>query len=146
MKMFESREGKEIKVGMLVGLHFNAKRKDYSIVEMKSLRTAGKVLGYVKKGKVSNAYQVVGKAGQKDVRESKQKNRHAFLVGTWEGFDLENIVDGLIYYNPHILENFVDYNLFFDEGEIKEIDEKKYIQFDLLEDDGNIKPIVSYIN
>jgi hypothetical protein len=146
MKMFESREGKQLRKGMLVGLHFNAKRKDYSIVEMKSLRTAGKVLGYVKKGKVSNGYQVVGKAGQKDVRESNQKNRHAFLVGTWEGFDLENSIDGKIYYNPHILENFVDYDLFIKEGEVKEIDEKKFIQFDLLEENGNIKPLVSYIN
>ena len=144
--MFESREGKVLRTGMLVGLHFNAKRLDYSVVEMKSLRTAGKVLGYVKRGKLGNGYQVIGKSGQKEVRESKQKNRHAFLVGTWLGYELENKTDGKIYYNPHILENFVDYDLFIKEGEVQTIEEKKYIQFDLLEENGKIKPIVTYVN
>ena len=144
--MFESREGKNLKNGMLVGLHFNAKRKDYSIVEMKSLKTAGKVLGYVTRGKIKDGYSVIAKSGQKDVKKTKQKNRHAFLVGTWEGFELENIVDGHVYYNPHILENFVDYDSFIREGEVNEIKEKKYIQFDLLEDNGIIKPNVTYIN
>lgn len=142
--MFESREGKELKKGMLVGLHFNAKRNDYSVVEMKSLKTAGKVLGYVKRGKVKNGYTLIGKAGQKEVRNSKQKNRHAFIVGTWEGFELTENMDRKVYYNPHILKTFVDYDLFLNYAIVKEVEESEYFQFDLVEEFGKIKPIVTY--
>lgn len=143
--MFESREGKQLKKGMLVAIHFNAKRKDFSVVEMRSLKTAGKVLGYVQKGKIKNGYSLIGNAGQINVRKTNVKNRHAFLVGIWEGFDLIYSIDGLLYYNPYEVNTFVDYELFFDKGEIKEILESDYFQFDLMEVNNKILPVVSYI-
>jgi len=144
--MFESREGKQLKNGMLVGVHFNSTRKDYSVLEMKSLRTAGKVIGYVKKGVLLNGYPLILNSSQKKVKATKQKNRHAFLVGYWHGFNIDaDNITGQLYYNPHKVECFVDYDLYNEKGIIKEIESCYQFHLDLIHNENIIKPIVKYI-
>ena len=144
--MFESREGKQLKKGMLVGIHFNSTRKDFSVVEMKSLRTVGKVIGYISKGILSNGYPLVMKGNQRIVRETKQKNRHAFLVGHWEGFEADShSITEQVYYNPHKVDSFIDYDLFHSEGIVKEINSSYQFHFDLIKNEKEIKPIIKYL-
>ena len=147
--MFTSRQGKKLEKGMLVGIHFNAHRKDYSVVEMKSARTAGKVLGYIDEGILSNCYTVIGKSGQKAVRESNVKNRHAFLVGYWNGLESDSDSDsdsvtGQVYYNPHKVDTFIDYDQFKD-GHIQEINDTQEFHFNLDISEKGIKPVISYV-
>ena len=143
--MFESREGKQLKKGMLVAIHFNSTRKDYSVVEMKSLKTVGKVIGYITKGILSNGYPLIMKSSQRVVRESKQKNRHAFLVGYWEGFEVDShSITGQVYYNPHKVDSFIDYDL-YKKGITKEINSSYQFHFDLIKNEKKIKPIIKYI-
>jgi hypothetical protein len=144
--MFESREGKQLKKGMLVGIHFNSTRKDFSVVEMKSLRTVGKVIGYISKGILSNGYPLIMRSSQRIVRESKQKNRHAFLVGYWEGFKADSdSITGQVYYNPHKVDSFIDYDLFHNEGITKEINSSYQFHFDLIKDKKEVKPVIKYL-
>jgi hypothetical protein len=143
--MFESREGKQLKKGMLVGIHFNSTRNNFSVVEMKSLRTLGKVIGYIKKGVLTDCYSLIMKGNQRIVRESKQKNRHAFLVGHWEGFETDTNLTKQLYYNPHKVDSFIDYDLFHIEGIEKEINSCYEFHFDLINQEKEIKPIIKYI-
>jgi hypothetical protein len=146
--MFESREGKQLKENMLVAIHFNSTRKDYSVLEMKSFKTLGKVIGYISKGVLMNGYSLIGKSGQANVRQSKKKNRHSFLVGYWKGFEHDDLkFDGRLYYNPLNLETncFIDYDLFFNENKIKEINTSYYYHFDLIGKDKEVKPLIKYI-
>ena len=142
--MFESREGKQLKKGMLVAVHFNSTRKDFSVVEMKSLKTVGKVIGYITKGILSNGYPLIMKSSQRVVRESKQKNRHAFLVGHWEGFEVDTDLTNQLYYNPHKVDSFIDYDL-YEKGIIKEINSSYQFHFDLMKKEKEIKPIIKYV-
>lgn len=141
--MFESREGKHLKKGMLVAIHFNSTRKDFSVVEMKSLKTVGKVIGYITKGVLSNGYPLIMKSSQKVVRQTKQKNRHAFLVGYWEGFEVDTDLTKQVYYNPHKVDSFIDYDL-YKNGIIKEINSSNQFHFDLIKNEKEIKPIIKY--
>jgi hypothetical protein len=144
--MFESREGKQLKEGMLVAIHFNSTRKDFSVIEMKSFKTLGKVIGYITEGVLMNGYSLIMKSGQSSVRQSKVKNRHAFLVGYWKGFEHDCLkFDGQLYYNPLKLSCFVDYSSFNNDDTIKEIKQAYYYHFDLIKNKKEVKPIIKYI-
>jgi hypothetical protein len=93
--------------GKLVGVHWNAHRKTFSIVEMKSKNTLGKVIGYSDYVTLENCYPLILKSEQKKVREGEHKNRHAFIIGNVVDFDI-NAYSNTLYYNPNNVNSFVD--------------------------------------
>lgn len=97
--------------GKLVAVHWNVRDKTFSIVEMKSKHSLGRVIGYSDYVTLENCYPVISKSGQKKVREGEHKNRHAFVVGNVVDFDI-NVFSNTLYYNPKNVDSFVDKGLY----------------------------------
>lgn len=106
--MFKSRNGRKVEKGQLVGVHYNAHRNTWSVVEMKSRKTVGLVLGYTDAISLIKCTVKIDKAKQRLVRNKQHKDRHAFIVGYVDDIGKFEILENSIYYNPYKLESFVD--------------------------------------
>ncbi|MDY7043649.1 hypothetical protein RVS70_05460 [Virgibacillus sp. M23] len=106
--IFTPYKDRKISIGQLVAVHWNAHKKTFSIVEMKSRNSIGKVLGYASHITLEGCYFKIDKSKQKKTIETGVKDRHAFVVGRIK--DLNNIrFEKNIYYNPKKVKSFVDY-------------------------------------
>lgn len=139
MEQFVPYKERKVEKGQLVALHWNSHKNVFSIVEMKSKRTLGMVLGYCKQATLTKAYTKIDASKQKTVRETEVKDRHAFIVGYLENFKKEQLPNR-IYYNPHLVDDFVDGNSFFKERKKVHIEEVSRVNLD---HDGE-KPMVTY--
>lgn len=81
MEFFTSRNGAVITEGQTVAVHWNAHQNCYSIVEMKSANTIGKVLGYADYVTMADVKTKIDKSKKKKSLENMVKDRHTFLVG-----------------------------------------------------------------
>ncbi len=107
MEKFTSRYGRTIDKETLVGVHWNAHKKVWSIVEMKSRKTVGLVRGYASQVTLRDVTTHIDKSKQRMVVKYGTKDRHAFLVGYIEDLEFESLEKN-IYYNPKMVKNFVD--------------------------------------
>lgn len=76
-----------------------------------SVMQSGKVACHAENVLVENVRFIVSKAGQKRVRETKRKNVHAFIEGTWidtRVFSLYRYDAVELYYNPYTCDGFID--------------------------------------
>ena len=105
---FRPRLNRSIRKGDLVGVHWNSHTSEWSIVSFKSRRTSDKVVGYADQVVLSDVTFYVSKSGQRKVRNESVKNRHAFVVGRLESFDITEELPGTAYYNPYKVDTFVD--------------------------------------
>jgi hypothetical protein len=123
MENFESRMGRTIDKEMLVGVHWNAHKKIWSIVQMKSRHSVGLVLGYASEVTLRDVTTHIDKSKQKKVLESptQAKDRHAFIVGYIEDLKFESLEKN-IYYKPQCVKDFVDAEAWFKHGEKKFIE------------------------
>jgi hypothetical protein len=139
MENFESRMGRTIDKNTLVGVHWNAHKKCWSIVAMKSRKSVGLVLGYCQEITLRDVTTHIDKSKQKKVIETGTKDRHAFIVGYIEDLVFEKLENN-IYYNPKKVESFVDADILFEHNEkefIKHVDKVSMMH------DGK-KPVVTY--
>lgn len=141
MKGFVSRNGRILKKGQLVGVHWNSHKEVYSIVEFKSRNTAGLVIGYASSVTLINCTVKIDSSKQKTVREKNRKDRHAFIVGYVEDINQKKELTKKIYYNPYKVDSFVDKDL-FEKGEVKPLSRLKRVHMN--SNFQNNKPYVTY--
>lgn len=139
MNPFIPYKERSIEIGQLVALHWNSHKNVYSIVRMKSKKTIGEVVGYCKQATLSNAYTKIELSKQKTVKETSVKDRHAYIVGHLENFEKETLSHNM-YYNPHVVNDFVDAASYFNDKQIVHIENAKRVNLD---HDG-IRPVVTY--
>lgn len=140
---FVSREGRTIHSKMLVGVHWNAHKKVWSIVRMNSRKNVGLVLGYADEVTLRDVTTHIDKAKQKKVLNSptNAKDRHAFMVGYIESLEYEAL-ERPIYYKPQQVKNFVDAENFFKHGLVSYIEHEERVS--LKWDEKNNRPCVTY--
>jgi hypothetical protein len=143
VKKFESRQGRTIDNHTLVGVHWNAHKKIFSIVSMKSRNSVGLVLGYANQVTLRDCTTKIDKSKQKKVIESGVKDRHAFIVGYIENLEVERLEKN-IYYSPKKVSDFVDAEKLFKCGEKKFIEHVDRVNLDF--DHENNHPVVTYNN
>lgn len=141
MKGFISRKGRVVVKGQLVGVHWNSHQNVFSVVEFKSRRTAGKVLGYVDRITLTDCTVKIDKSKQKSVRENNRKDRHAFIVGYVQDIGVVQKFENGIYYNPYKLDSFVD-AIKFSCGNVEYIEQMERVNLDY--DFQNNRPNVTY--
>lgn len=67
-----------------------------------------KVIGYGQGILLKSVKMIVGKAGRNKVKNTNNRNVHAYIVGTFEGLMKQNEeYYEEVTYNPYFLENFV---------------------------------------
>lgn len=143
IEKFTAREGRKIDGKTLVGVHWNAHKKCWSIVGMKSRKTTALVLGYCDEITLRDVTTHIDKSKQRKVIESPTgaKDRHAFMVGYIE--DLEATHNGKpVYYKPQCVSDFVDAEAYFKNGEVKFIDRADSVS--LSWDKSKNRPVVTY--
>lgn len=103
---FTSYKGRSLRYGQKVKVYRNLHKDTYSIVDY----TSGKVIGYADSITLKQAEFRVSEAGRQRVLRDKQKNVHAFVVGTFvsttggpERYEA--------YYNPYKTKTFVVRNV-----------------------------------
>lgn len=106
-KNFTPRMGRTLDQETLVGVHWNAHKKVWSIVAMKSRKTVGLVLGYASEVTLRDVTTHIDKTKRKKVLESGVKDRHAFIVGYVESLEFVELEKD-IYYKPQCVTDFVD--------------------------------------
>lgn len=136
---FESRLGRTVEKNTLVGVHWNAHRSCWSIVQMKSRNTIGLVIGYADNLTLTDCTVKIDKSKQKNVRDSGVKDRHAFIVGRFENFNVE-APEKKLYYNPHKLDSFVDAEQ-FECGNVEYLAHMDRVNFDSWK---KLYPVVRY--
>lgn len=99
---FHPYKERKVAKGQRVKVYRNLHNKMFSIVDMAS----GLVLGHSRSVKLSHAEFIVNEAGRQRVLREKQKNVHAFIVGSFEG-TCETPQASEAYYNPYKVETFV---------------------------------------
>lgn len=99
---FKPYKGRNVDEGQRVKVYRNLHRGGYSIVDAKS----GLVLGYDEEVTLFMATFSVSEAGRQRVLREKQKNVHAYVVGTFaERTGTRKNYEA--YYNPYRTETFV---------------------------------------
>jgi hypothetical protein len=143
MEKFISRLDRTIDENTLVGVHWNAHQKIWSIVAFKSRHSVGLVLGYAKEITLRDCTTHIDKAKQKKVLESPTgaKDRHAFIVGYIDSLEFEDLEKN-IYYKPQRVKDFVDAETYFTTGEKRYIEHASRIS--LKWDYENNCPVVKY--
>lgn len=95
-------EGEEVQV------YWNFHKKCFS-VQARTGTDKGRVIAHVGWFELEDVKFVIGKAGQRRVREEGRKNVHAFIRGTWVnpqwGYDLW--FPQWVHYNPYASDTFV---------------------------------------
>jgi len=137
---FTSRMGRTVEKNMLVGVHWNAHKNCWSIVQFKSRHAVGLVLGYAENITLRDCTTHIDKSKQKKVRVTEKKDRHAFIVGYVESFEPEGL-DNQLYYNPHQLDNFVDRKNYSETQEKKYLENMSRVSLDHWK---NLYPVVRY--
>ena len=92
-----------IKIGDKVSAYWNLHKKVYSV----GYYTTGKLITHVRKIALRDAKLVVQPAGNQRVRNTKNKNVHAFIKGTVSRFELLEGERREVYYNPYKHNSFV---------------------------------------
>lgn len=143
---FTPKEGQAIQIhkGMLVGVHVNSHQNCLSIVAMKSQKSrhsVGLVLGYAQSITLSDCTTHIEKSKQKKVKMLGKKDRHAYIVGYVQDFNAVTLEKG-IYYKPEHVDNFVDAQSYFQNGEILEIGSVRSVNLQVCPNSG--KPQVTY--
>lgn len=115
---FTPRNNRTIQQGDLVAVHWNSHQNTWSIVEMKSQKTIGLVKGYAHELTLTNAVTFkIDKTKQRTVIEHGAKDRHAFVIGYIESFEVDTTMNQELYYNPFKVRSFVDKSQFLTLGE-----------------------------
>lgn len=140
-RKFTSRMGREIDQEKLVGVHWNAHKKVWSIVQMKSRHTTGLVLGYASQVTLRDVTTHIDNSKQKTVIATGKKDRHAFMVGYLENLSYEALEKN-IYYSPKQVKDFVDAETFFKCGEVNYIDNVERVSMDFNFEKNH--PVVKY--
>lgn len=122
MERFTSRAGRTIDKNTLVGVHWNAHKKVWSIVAMKSRHGVGLVLGYASQVTLRDVTTHIDKSKQKKVIDSGKKDRHAFMVGYIEDLVFEALEKN-VYYKPSCVADFVDAESWFKRKQEKFLDQ-----------------------
>lgn len=75
-----------------------------------SIMQAGKVACHAENVLMQNVRFIVSRAGQKRVRETKRKNVHAFIEGTWTNGNVPPVLGDWVelYYNPYTCDGFIN--------------------------------------
>lgn len=102
--LLQLREGRVLEIGQRVRVYRNLHKDKFSIQDAKSK----KVVAYGDGILLSNVQFKVEIAGREQVRKTKQKRIHAFVIGDFLGdsYDLEYGFSP-IYYNPYKTDQFV---------------------------------------
>lgn len=103
---FQSRLGRSIERGQLVGVHWNKHKEVWSIVAMRSRKVIGLVVGYTDELTLKNVTFHIDRTKQAKVRAEGAKDRHAFVVGEIVDFKYTEMENEL-YYNPFKVDTFV---------------------------------------
>lgn len=140
---FIPRENRTVTPTTLVGVHWNSHKHVWSIVEMKSRRTVGKVLGYADEVTLRDVTFHIDRAKQKSVLERGVKDRHAFIVGYIENFRYEPLND-IAYYNPYKVSRFVSGKAFLEEGRVEILDRVSRLSMTYNLKEGH--PVTTYEN
>jgi hypothetical protein len=127
---------------MIVGVHWNVREKTFSIVQMNSKHSIGKVIGYSDYVTLENGYVHISKSEQKKVQEGGHKTRHALICGTIVDFDI-NAFANTLHYNPREVNSFVD-KVDYSMGQVKYIESMDYVA--LAKIPSKEKPLVTYKN
>ena len=110
---------------MRVELYWNVNLNKYSVRALEG-EHKGKVFTYARYAEVIDAEFVVRPSGQKRVRESGQKNVHAFVRGhlnvdEWHEEYAKKMLWRRVRYNPHV-DDFFMVQKFSDMSQYKPID------------------------
>lgn len=141
MEGFTPRLDREIQLGQLVGIHWNSHQNVYSVVEFKSRKMVGKVLGYVDRITLADCTVKIDISKQISVRKLNRKDRHAFIVGCIESVGKKEKLPNGIYYNPYKLDSFVNAQEYLKQKHTY-LDTMKKVNFDYNHQSG--KPEVTY--
>jgi len=94
-----------IQPGEEVQVYWNFHKKCFS-VQARTGTDKGRVIAHVSEFALEGVKFVIGKAGQRRVREEGRKNVHAFVRGAWSG-DAYGVGYEWVYYNPYKVDTFV---------------------------------------
>ncbi|MEH7131398.1 hypothetical protein V7103_24820 [Neobacillus drentensis] len=99
--------GKELKNGQAVRVYRNIRKNLFSIQDKKTRR----IIAYADSLLLTDVEMKIGRAGQLRTRKDRQKNIHAFIVGTY--IESDNKIDKYtkwkpVYYNPYKTDTFID--------------------------------------
>lgn len=102
MRKFSS--DRELRINQQVKVYRNIRKDSFSVLDKKTCRliTHKDILV------LSNVEFKVNKAGQEKVRQKKQKNVHAYVIGKYVGNVINKLENyQLIYYNPYTTNTFI---------------------------------------
>lgn len=102
MAKLHPHKGRTVAAGQQVKVYRNLRNKMFSIVDM----ATGHVVAHSRTVRIADAKFVVNQAGRRRVLQEKQKNVHAYVVGTFLGTH-EAPQRCEAYYNPYKTETFV---------------------------------------
>jgi hypothetical protein len=105
--MIELFKERELPFGQRVSVHLNLHRKNYAITALEGIYK-GKVVAYADSLLLEDVDFKIRKSVQERVRKNKVKEVHAWVVGTYCGAGCEKIFTKEAYYNPHLVDAFVD--------------------------------------
>ena len=110
---------------MRVELYWNIPKKKYSVRALEG-EHKGKVFTHTRHAQITNGRFVVQQGGQNLVRESGQKNVHAFIRGylnvdEWHEEYAKKMLWRRVRYNPHV-DDFFMVQKFSDMSQYKPID------------------------
>jgi len=142
MKNFISRNGRELKQGQLVGVHWNSHKNIWSIVEFKTRKTVGLVLGYAEQVTLKNCTVKIDESKKRKALEKGQKDRHAFIVGEIVNCGKSEKLENSLYYKPSCLKSFVDAEEYFTLNRIDYVERMTAVNLDF--DFDQNKPVVTY--
>lgn len=98
---------KKIKNGQVVRVYRNIRKNLFSIQDEKTRR----LIAYAESLLLTNVRMKIGQAGQLRVRKERQKNIHAFIVGTFVEQNEDDAIDHkdlkAVYYNPYKTDTFI---------------------------------------
>jgi hypothetical protein len=101
--------GKKLENGQVVRVYRNIRKNLFSIQDKKTRR----LIAYADSLFLTDIEMKIGKAGQLRARKERQKNIHAFIVGTFvesdHNKDLINCSNlKPVYYNPYETDTFIN--------------------------------------
>lgn len=126
---------------MVVATHWNSRDNLYSIIQMNSKHSEGLVIGYSENVTLKNCYVHIKKSEQRKVKGGTHKNRHAFICGSIVDFE-PNAFSSRLYYNPRLLDSFVDKYAFEEHGIVEYIDSMDYVALAKIQSKN--KPFVTF--
>lgn len=138
----------DLQLGQLIAFHWNSHKDCYSILEMRSEKTKGNVIGYCDEIEVSDAYIIFDNSKKAYTLRTHKKDRHTFIVGKFKGFNKSNTsYEKILYYNPLKVNTFVDADIYFSTGEQVSFNTIKKVFASNQLKKGNIKiPHIFYKN